>query len=68
MPPPGPAPASAAMQWIFSRPWLSLLLAAITFLVYIPSLHSDFYYPVPEASMRTGVTTMSSAVLNLLGK
>lgn len=34
----------------------------------IPSLHSDFYYPVSEPSIRTGVLTMSSAVLNLLGK
>jgi hippurate hydrolase len=34
----------------------------------IPSLHSDLYYPVPEPSIRTGVLTMTSAVLNLVGK
>jgi hippurate hydrolase len=34
----------------------------------LPSMHSDLYYPVPEPSIRTGVRTMSSAVLNLLGK
>jgi hippurate hydrolase len=34
----------------------------------LPSLHSDLYYPVPEPSIRTGVLTMSAAVLNLLGK
>jgi hippurate hydrolase len=34
----------------------------------LPSLHSDLYYPVPEPSIRTGVLTMSLAVLNLLGK
>jgi hippurate hydrolase len=34
----------------------------------LPSLHSDIYYPVPEPSIRTGVSTMSMAVLNLLGK
>jgi hippurate hydrolase len=36
--------------------------------VPLPSLHSDFYYPVPEPSARTGVISMSAAVLNLLGK
>ncbi len=34
----------------------------------LPSLHSDLYYPVPEPSIRTGVLTMSLAVLNLVGK
>src|SRR5262249_31581594 len=34
----------------------------------LPSLHSDLYYPVPEPSMKTGVLTMSMAVLNLIGK
>ncbi len=34
----------------------------------LPSLHSDLYYPIPEPSIRTGVLTMTSAVLNLVGK
>ena len=34
----------------------------------LPSLHSDQYYPVPEPSIKTGVLTMSLAVLNLTGK
>jgi metal-dependent amidase/aminoacylase/carboxypeptidase family protein len=34
----------------------------------IPSLHSDLYYPVPEPSIKTGVLTMTTAVLNLVGK
>jgi hippurate hydrolase len=34
----------------------------------LPSLHSDLYYPVPEPSIKTGVLTMTVAVLNLLGK
>jgi hippurate hydrolase len=34
----------------------------------LPSLHSDLYYPVPEPSIKTGVLTMSLAVLNLVGK
>jgi hippurate hydrolase len=34
----------------------------------LPSLHSDLYYPVPEPSIKTGVKTMSLAVLNLIGK
>jgi amidohydrolase len=32
----------------------------------LPSLHSDLYHPVLEPSLRTGVFTMSSAVLDLL--
>jgi len=34
----------------------------------LPSLHSDKYYPVAEPSIRTGVLTMSVAVLNLMPK
>ncbi len=30
------------------------------------SLHSDLYHPVPDPSIRTGVTAMSMAALNLL--
>jgi hippurate hydrolase len=34
----------------------------------LPSLHSDQFAPVPGPTVRTGVRTMSMAVLNLLGK
>jgi hippurate hydrolase len=34
----------------------------------LPSLHSDHYYPVPEPSIKTGVLSMSMAVMNLLEK
>jgi hippurate hydrolase len=34
----------------------------------LPSLHSDRYFPIPEPSIKTGVLTMSAAVLNLVGK
>jgi hippurate hydrolase len=34
----------------------------------LPSLHSDLFAPVPEPSIKTGVLTMSLAVLNLLGR
>ncbi|MBM3878004.1 MAG: amidohydrolase [Verrucomicrobia bacterium] len=34
----------------------------------LPSLHSSLYAPQPEPSIRTGVTAMSAAVLELLGK
>jgi amidohydrolase len=34
----------------------------------LPSLHSDSFAPVPEPTIKTGVTTMSMAVLNLMGK
>jgi amidohydrolase len=34
----------------------------------LPSLHSDSFYPVPEPTIKTGVLTLSMAVLNLMGK
>src|SRR5262249_40484023 len=34
----------------------------------LPSVHSDQFAPVPEPTIKTGVTTMSMAVLNLMGK
>ncbi len=34
----------------------------------LPSMHSDSYAPAPEPSVRTGVRTMSMAVLNLMKK
>lgn len=34
----------------------------------LPSLHSDQFFPVPEPSIRTGVLTMSMAVLNLTAR
>jgi hippurate hydrolase len=33
----------------------------------LPSLHSPFFAPVPEPTIKTGVTAMSAAVLDLLG-
>jgi len=33
-----------------------------------PGLHSPYFKPVPEPTIRTGVTAMTAAVLNLLGK
>ena len=34
----------------------------------LPSLHSDQFYPIPEPTIRTGVLSMSLAVLHLVGK
>lgn len=34
----------------------------------LPSMHSDQYAPVPEPTLRAGVTTLTMAVLNLMGK
>jgi amidohydrolase len=34
----------------------------------LPSLHSPLWAPVPEPTIKTGVTAMSAAVLDLLGK
>jgi metal-dependent amidase/aminoacylase/carboxypeptidase family protein len=36
--------------------------------VPLPGMHTDSYAPLPEPSIRTGVRTMSMAVLNLLGR
>jgi hippurate hydrolase len=33
----------------------------------LASTHSPFYYPVPEPTLRTGVLTMSMAILELIG-
>lgn len=34
----------------------------------LPSMHSEFYYPTPEPSIRHGVASMSLAVMDLLKK
>ena len=34
----------------------------------LPSLHSNAFAPVPEPSIKTGVTAMTAAVLELAGK
>jgi amidohydrolase len=34
----------------------------------LPALHSSLYRPVPEPTLKTGVTAMSAAVLELVGK
>jgi hippurate hydrolase len=34
----------------------------------LPSLHSSKFAPVPEPTIRTGITTMTSAVLDLMKK
>jgi hippurate hydrolase len=36
--------------------------------VPLPSLHSDLFAPVPESTIKTGVLSMSLAVLNVLAK
>jgi hippurate hydrolase len=34
----------------------------------LPSLHSSLWAPVPDPTIRAGVTVMTAAVLELLGK
>ena len=34
----------------------------------LPTMHSDYYYPTPEPSIRHGVASMSLAVMNLMKK
>jgi hippurate hydrolase len=36
--------------------------------VPVPSLHSSLFAPVPEPTLRTGITAMSAAALELLGR
>jgi protein O-mannosyl-transferase len=57
LPPTGPAPA---LPWIFSGPWLPLLLAAIAFLVYVPSLHSGFIADARKEIIDEGFVTSIS--------
>jgi Tfp pilus assembly protein PilF len=62
-PPPAqtPAPpAAAGLQRFFFSPWLPLLLAAITFLVYVPSLHSDFISDARREIVDEGFVTSIS--------
>jgi len=33
----------------------------------LPSLHSSLFAPVPEPTIKTGITAMTAAVLNLMG-
>ena len=35
--------------------------------VELPSLHSSKFAPLPEPSIKTGVMTMTSAIIDLLG-
>ncbi len=46
------------MLWLGSVPPQNLQAA--------PSIHSAFYYPDPEPTLRTGITTFAAAVLDLL--
>ena len=34
----------------------------------LPTLHSPFYYPDPELTLKTGATALAAAVLDLLKK
>jgi len=36
--------------------------------ISLPSMHSDSFWPTPEPTIKTGVQTLSLAVLNLMGK
>jgi hippurate hydrolase len=56
------------MYWLGTLPPERIAEAAKEGGKPLPSLHSDKYYPIPEPSIRTGVKTMSLAVLNLMGK
>jgi hippurate hydrolase len=36
--------------------------------VPLPPTHSDGYFPIPEPTIRTGVLSMSTLLLDLVGK
>ena len=54
MPPSSAAPEAAAESARTGKP--------------LPSLHSSKFAPVPEPTLKTGVTAMTAAVLELVGK
>jgi len=56
------------MYWLGTLPPERIAEAAKEGGKPLPSLHSDVYYPIPEPSIKTGVKTMTLAVLNLVGK
>ncbi|MBN8418480.1 MAG: amidohydrolase [Verrucomicrobia bacterium] len=55
------------MFWLGTQP-PALVAAAKARGTSLPSLHSPYFKPVPEPSIETGVTAMTSAVLGLLKK
>jgi len=55
------------MFWLGTQP-PALVAAAKAKGTSLPSLHSPYFKPVPEPSIETGVTAMTSAVLGLLKK
>jgi hippurate hydrolase len=64
----GRAGVPVFMYWLGTLPPERIAEAAKEGGKPLPSLHSDLYYPVIEPSLKTGVKTMSLAVLNLVGK
>jgi hippurate hydrolase len=56
------------MYWLGTLPPERIAEAAKEGGKPLPSLHSDVFYPIPEPTLKTGVKTMSLAVLNLVGK
>jgi Tfp pilus assembly protein PilF len=66
-----PGPASPPLpptriDRIFSGPWLPLLLAAVTFLVYVPSLHSGFIADARKEIIDEGFITSLSNLPKVL--
>lgn len=48
--------------------WLGSVPAEVMRSGKVPSIHSPFYYPDPEPTIRTGVTVLTAAALDLLKK
>lgn len=55
------------MFWLGTQP-PAVVVAAKAKGTSLPSLHSPYFKPVPEPSIETGVTAMTSAVMGLLKK
>jgi hippurate hydrolase len=55
------------MFWLGTQP-PAVVAAAKTKGTTLPSLHSPYFKPVPEPSIETGVTAMTTAVMGMLKK
>jgi amidohydrolase len=55
------------MFWLGTQP-PAIVAAANAKGTSLPSLHSPYFKPIPEPSIQTGVTAMTSAVIGLLKK
>ena len=56
------------MWWLGTQPPEVIAAAERNPEVPLRSLHTDMFHPVPEPTIKTGVLTLSVAVMSILGK